>query len=73
MTRRGKEPKLKSIILNSHTDVVPVFLEKWHYDPFAAERVLDKEGLYRIYARGSQGIIIILLLFLPAMGFVYKI
>lgn len=31
-------------------DVVPVFGEKWSYDPFAAE--MDDEG--RIYARGTQ-------------------
>lgn len=67
LTRRGKEPKLKSIILNSHTDVVPVFLEKWHYDPFAAERVLDKEGLYRIYARGSQDMKVVGVSYIEAM------
>ncbi|XP_030563930.1 aminoacylase-1-like [Drosophila novamexicana] len=46
----GKQPELPGIILNSHTDVVPVFPEKWTHDPFTAD--LDDEG--RIYARGSQ-------------------
>ncbi|XP_017103230.2 aminoacylase-1-like [Drosophila bipectinata] len=46
----GSQPELPSIILNSHTDVVPVFPEKWTHDPFSAD--LDAEG--RIFARGSQ-------------------
>jgi len=50
MKWEGKQPELQSIILNSHTDVVPVFPEKWTHDPFAAD--LDDEG--RIFARGSQ-------------------
>ncbi|XP_017873798.1 PREDICTED: aminoacylase-1-like [Drosophila arizonae] len=50
MKWEGTEPELPSIILNSHTDVVPVFLEKWTHDPFSAD--IDDQG--RIYARGSQ-------------------
>ncbi|XP_017848051.1 aminoacylase-1-like [Drosophila busckii] len=46
----GKQPELPSIILNSHTDVVPVFADKWTHKPFSAD--MDDEG--RIYARGSQ-------------------
>ncbi|XP_060649017.1 LOW QUALITY PROTEIN: aminoacylase-1B-like [Drosophila nasuta] len=46
----GKQPELPSIILNSHTDVVPVFEDKWTHGPFSAD--LDDEG--RIFARGSQ-------------------
>ncbi|XP_034663775.1 aminoacylase-1-like [Drosophila subobscura] len=46
----GSQPELPSIILNSHTDVVPVFPEKWTHEPFSAD--LDAEG--RIFARGSQ-------------------
>ena len=38
------------MLLNSHTDVVPVFEEFWTHDPFAA--VMDDKG--DIYARGSQ-------------------
>ena len=50
MTWTGTEPSLPSIVLNSHTDVVPVFPEKWTHPPFAAE--MDAEG--KIFARGSQ-------------------
>lgn len=50
MTWVGTKPELKSIILNSHMDVVPVFEEFWTHKPFAAD--MDEEG--RIYARGSQ-------------------
>lgn len=46
----GSEPELPSIILNSHTDVVPVFPEKWTHEPFSAD--IDEEG--RIFARGTQ-------------------
>jgi len=46
----GSQPELPSIILNSHMDVVPVFRDKWTYDPFAAD--IDEEG--RIFARGTQ-------------------
>ncbi|XP_078270464.1 aminoacylase-1-like isoform X2 [Rhinoraja longicauda] len=46
----GTDPKLKSILLNSHMDVVPVFEEHWRFDPFAAQK--DEEG--NIYGRGSQ-------------------
>ncbi|KAI9179980.1 adenylate cyclase [Blastocladiella emersonii ATCC 22665] len=41
--------KRKSLVLNSHIDVVPVFREFWTQDPWAADKV---DG--RIYARGSQ-------------------
>ncbi|XP_028680864.1 aminoacylase-1-like [Erpetoichthys calabaricus] len=50
ITWEGTRPKLKSILLNSHTDVVPVFQEHWKYDAFAAYK--DGEG--NIYGRGSQ-------------------
>ncbi|KAL2091275.1 hypothetical protein ACEWY4_013538 [Coilia grayii] len=50
MTWVGTNPALKSILLNSHTDVVPVYQEHWKYDAFAA--VKDSEG--NIYARGTQ-------------------
>lgn len=46
----GSEPTLPSIMLNSHTDVVPVYEEMWTHPPFDA--VIDEEG--RIFARGSQ-------------------
>lgn len=50
MTWLGSQPDLPSIMLNSHTDVVPVFEEFWTHPPFAAD--VDEEG--RIFARGSQ-------------------
>ncbi|KAJ3602019.1 hypothetical protein NHX12_029779 [Muraenolepis orangiensis] len=50
MTWEGTNPALKSILLNSHTDVVPVFQEHWKYDAFAG--VKDAEG--NIYGRGTQ-------------------
>jgi aminoacylase len=50
LTWPGTQPELKSIILNSHMDVVPVFEEYWTHKPFDAE--MDEEG--RIFARGSQ-------------------
>jgi len=46
----GKDETLPSILLNSHTDVVPVFPEHWKHDPFKAV----KEGNGDIYARGTQ-------------------
>ncbi|KAG6653689.1 aminoacylase-1-like isoform X1 [Carya illinoinensis] len=46
----GSNPDLPSILLNSHTDVVPVEQEKWSHHPFGAH--LDRLG--NIYARGSQ-------------------
>ncbi|XP_054266599.1 aminoacylase-1-like [Macrosteles quadrilineatus] len=46
----GSEVKSPSILLSSHMDVVPVFVDKWTYEPFAAEE--DDAG--NIYARGSQ-------------------
>lgn len=46
----GTQPELKSIILNSHMDVVPVFEEYWTHKPFEAD--MDEAG--RIFARGAQ-------------------
>uniref|UniRef100_A0A8D0G1W9 N-acyl-aliphatic-L-amino acid amidohydrolase n=1 Tax=Sphenodon punctatus TaxID=8508 RepID=A0A8D0G1W9_SPHPU len=50
LTWQGTNPQLRSILLNSHTDVVPVFEEHWHHNPFVAFK--DSEG--NIYARGAQ-------------------
>ncbi|KAG2579879.1 hypothetical protein PVAP13_6NG312600 [Panicum virgatum] len=47
----GRRPSLPSILLNSHTDVVPSEPQKWDHPPFSA--ALD-EASGRIYARGSQ-------------------
>ncbi|KAK3823836.1 MAG: hypothetical protein JOS17DRAFT_818963 [Linnemannia elongata] len=49
MTFEGQDPSLPSLLLNSHTDVVPVFPEMWTQDPMGANKV---DGF--IYARGSQ-------------------
>ncbi|KAJ4715811.1 aminoacylase-1 [Melia azedarach] len=46
----GSNPQLPSILLNSHTDVVPSETNKWSYHPFSAH--LDSHG--KIFARGSQ-------------------
>ncbi|XP_029455365.1 aminoacylase-1 isoform X2 [Rhinatrema bivittatum] len=50
LTWEGTNPRLRSIVLNSHTDVVPVFEAYWNHDPFAAYK--DADG--NIYARGAQ-------------------
>jgi len=50
MTWKGTKPELKAILLTSHMDVVPVFPDKWTYEPFSAHK--DDKG--DIYARGSQ-------------------
>jgi len=50
MTWVGTEPDLPTVMLNSHTDVVPVFPEHWTHPPFSAFK--DKEG--NIYGRGTQ-------------------
>lgn len=50
ITWEGTDPTEKSIILNSHMDVVPVYPELWSHPPFAAD--MDYEG--KIFARGSQ-------------------
>ncbi|XP_006659580.1 aminoacylase-1 [Oryza brachyantha] len=47
----GRRPSLPSVLLNSHTDVVPSEPHKWEHPPFSA--ALD-EASGRIYARGSQ-------------------
>lgn len=46
----GSEPDLPSVLLSSHMDVVPVYVESWIRDPFAAEE--DEHG--NIIARGAQ-------------------
>ncbi|KAK8562704.1 hypothetical protein V6N13_018728 [Hibiscus sabdariffa] len=46
----GSDPSLPSILLNSHTDVVPSEHSKWVHPPFGSH--IDEEG--NIFARGSQ-------------------
>ncbi|NWW95128.1 ACY1 protein, partial [Rhynochetos jubatus] len=56
LTWQGTNPRLRSVLLNSHTDVVPCRngrcspQEHWTYPPF--EAVKDAQG--NIYARGAQ-------------------
>lgn len=50
ITWEGSQPSLPSILLNSHTDVVPVFESFWTHPPFAAD--VDDAG--KIFARGTQ-------------------
>ncbi len=50
MTWEGEDPSLPSLLLNSHTDVVPVYPDQWKHDPF--EAVKEENG--DIYARGTQ-------------------
>lgn len=47
----GRDASLPAVLLNSHTDVVPVEAHKWSRSPFAAS--VDPET-GNIYARGSQ-------------------
>ncbi|KAK4798222.1 hypothetical protein SAY86_030548 [Trapa natans] len=46
----GTDPNLPSVMLYSHTDVVPVEQSKWIHPPFEAH--IDGDG--RIFARGTQ-------------------
>lgn len=50
ITWPGSNPSLKSVLFNSHMDVVPVEEDKWIHPPFDAYK--DEEG--NIYARGVQ-------------------
>ncbi|KAL1922898.1 uncharacterized protein VTP21DRAFT_9274 [Calcarisporiella thermophila] len=50
LTWEGTDPSLKSLLLNSHTDVVPVFPEHWSCPPFEAHKFRNGD----IVARGSQ-------------------
>lgn len=68
MTWLGTDPNLKSIMLNSHTDVVPVFEDMWSHPPFAAD--VDDQG--RIFARGSQDTKAIGMIFLAAIRAIKK-
>ncbi|KAJ2746544.1 adenylate cyclase [Coemansia sp. BCRC 34301] len=64
----GTAPALPSIVLNSHTDVVPVFEELWDHPPFDAARVATEDGSdFRIYARGAQDMKIVGLAYLEAI------
>lgn len=60
----GSEPSLPSLLLNSHTDVVPADATSWTKgDPYAPSR-----GGTRVYARGSQDMKSIGLQYVEALG-----
>jgi aminoacylase len=50
LSQIGSAPSLPSVVLNSHTDVVPVSEEFWTCPPFEARKLADG----RIVARGAQ-------------------
>ena len=62
-TWTGGDPTLPSILLNSHTDVVPVYAEQWKHDPFEAFK--DEDG--KIYGRGTQDMKCVSIQYLEAL------
>ncbi|XP_031625313.1 aminoacylase-1A-like [Contarinia nasturtii] len=50
ITWKGSQPELPAIMLNSHMDVVPVYVEYWTHPPFGAD-IDDNDD---IFARGTQ-------------------
>ena len=62
-TWKGSDPELPSILLNSHTDVVPVYQDQWKHDPFGAFK--DEQG--RIYGRGTQDMKCVTIQYLEAI------
>lgn len=62
-TWKGTEPSLPSILLNSHTDVVPVYANQWKHDPFGAHK--DQDG--NIYGRGTQDMKCVTIQYLEAI------
>ncbi|VDL77348.1 unnamed protein product [Nippostrongylus brasiliensis] len=50
MTIPGSRPEMKSLMLYSHTDVVPTFKDQWKHDPYSGHK--DENG--DIYGRGAQ-------------------
>lgn len=67
ITLPGTQPQLTSVLLNSHTDVVPSEESKWHWPPYAANKVF-RDGELRIYARGSQDMKSVGLQYLEALS-----
>ncbi|OMJ11016.1 Aminoacylase-1 [Smittium culicis] len=68
----GSDPSIESILLNSHTDVVPVFEEFWKYPPFSAERVQIENGDFKIFARGAQDMKVTCSLLIASSGIKLK-
>ncbi|XP_042212201.1 aminoacylase-1-like [Homarus americanus] len=63
MTLPGQDRSLQTLLLNSHTDVVPVFPEFWKYEPFSAHK--DENG--DIYGRGTQDMKCVGIMYLEAL------
>lgn len=67
VTLPGSDASLPSLMLNSHTDVVPAEPDKWTWDPFAAKLIFAQRE-WRIYARGSQDMKSVGLQYLEALA-----
>ncbi|PXF40602.1 Aminoacylase-1 [Gracilariopsis chorda] len=67
ITLPGTQPHLASLLLNSHTDVVPSEEAKWQWPPYSAKTVF-RDGELRIYARGSQDMKSVGLQYLEALA-----
>ncbi|KAK1307091.1 hypothetical protein QJS10_CPA10g00071 [Acorus calamus] len=63
LTWPGSDPSLPSLLLNSHTDVVPAEPSKWSHPPFSASISAD----LKIFARGSQDMKCVGLQYLEAL------
>ncbi|KAK1256526.1 hypothetical protein QJS04_geneDACA001475 [Acorus gramineus] len=63
LTWPGSDPSLPSLLLNSHTDVVPAEPSKWSHPPFSA----SISGDLKIFARGSQDMKCVGLQYLEAL------
>ncbi|XP_066285183.1 aminoacylase-1-like [Branchiostoma lanceolatum] len=63
MTWEGQDTSLPTILLNSHTDVVPVFPEHWRCEPFSADKTENGD----IYARGTQDMKCVTIWYLEAI------
>ncbi len=61
--------KLPSIVLNSHYDVVPAFLDKWTVDPWAG---YEDTTNGRIYGRGTQDMKCVLIQYILAAEKIFK-
>ena len=56
MTWPGTDPSLPSLLLNSHTDVVPVYPECWKHDPFEAVKGQNiSKGIFHHGPYGNIG------------------
>ena len=61
MTWPGTDPSLPSLLLNSHTDVVPVYPECWKHDPFEAVKGQNiSKGIFHhvVYQTNEQKIVL---------------